>query len=94
MSAAERAGIKRYDVITHVGDEPVLDRDVFRRKVAQISPGTELRLRGIRNNETLEFTVLVRERPSLIQTSIHPTDPEAKPVIDDTVRNIPGLGDT
>ena len=79
MSAAERAGIKRYDVITHIGDEPVSDRDAFRRKVAQISPGTELRLRAIRNNEALEFTVLVRERPSLNQSSIHPVNPETKP---------------
>lgn len=79
LSAAERAGIKRYDVITHIGDEPVSDRDAFRRKVAQISPGTELHLRGIRNNESMEFTVLVRERPSLTQTSIHPADLESKP---------------
>ncbi len=79
MSAAERAGIKRYDVITHIGDEQVSDRDAFRRKVAQISPGTELHLRGIRNNESMEFTVLVRERPSLAQTSIHPADIETKP---------------
>ena len=79
MSAAERAGIKRYDVITHIGDELVSDRDAFRRRVAQISPGTELRLRGIRNNEALEFTVLVRERPAPVQTTIHPADPESKP---------------
>jgi serine protease Do len=78
LSAAERAGIKRYDVITQVGDESVSDRDAFRRKVAQVSPGTELRLRGIRNNEPIEFNVLVRERPALNQAGIHGDSPESK----------------
>ncbi|MFN8009120.1 MAG: trypsin-like peptidase domain-containing protein [Terriglobia bacterium] len=78
MSAAERAGIKRYDVITHLGDEPVLDRDSFRRKVAQVPPGTELHMRGIRNDRPIEFMVLVRERPSSVASAIHPVEPETK----------------
>ncbi len=51
QSAAQQAGIQRYDVITEIAGRPVLDKDDFRRKVAQAKPGEEVILKGIRNGQ-------------------------------------------
>jgi serine protease Do len=75
-SAAQQAGIQRYDVITEIGDQPVLDKDDFRRKVAQATPGNEVILRGIRNGQPVEFKAEIRERPWAAQTEMRP-EPEA-----------------
>jgi serine protease Do len=80
-SAAERAGIQRYDVITEIAGQPVVDKDDFRRKVASTAPGTEIVLKGIRNGKPVEFNVLVRERPSLAAVRLRsaPEEPEVEP---------------
>jgi serine protease Do len=71
-SAAERAGIQRYDVLTEFSGQPVRDRDDFRRRVAATPPGTQIVLTGIRNGKPLEFNVVVRERPSLAEARLSP----------------------
>jgi serine protease Do len=75
-SAAQQAGIQRYDVITEISGQPVLDKDDFRRKVAQAKPGHEVLLKGIRNGQPVEFRAEIRERPLVAQTEIR-TEPEA-----------------
>jgi serine protease Do len=77
-SAAERAGIQRYDVIVEIGDQPVLDRDDFRRKIASTLPGTELVLKGIRNGNPVEFHAQVRERPSQTQARLQPSQEDSR----------------
>ena len=76
QSAAQQAGIQRYDVITEIGGRPVLDKDDFRRKVAQAKPGEEVILKGIRNGQPLEFRAEIRERPLAAQTEVRP-EPQA-----------------
>jgi serine protease Do len=71
-SAAERAGIQRYDVLTEFSGQPVHDRDDFRRRVAATPPGTQIVLTGIRNGKPVEFNVVVRERPSLTEARLSP----------------------
>ncbi|MSO22809.1 MAG: PDZ domain-containing protein [Acidobacteria bacterium] len=75
-SAAQQAGIQRYDVITEIAGQPVLDKDDFRRKVAQIKPGAAVALKGIRNGQPMEFSAEIRERPFAAQTEMH-AEPEA-----------------
>jgi len=75
-SAAQQAGIERYDVLTEIGGQAVLDKDDFRRKVAQTKPGEEVVLKGIRNGQPVEFRVEVRERPLLAQAGMR-AEPEA-----------------
>jgi serine protease Do len=75
-SAAQQAGIQRYDVITEIGGRPVIDKDDFRRKVAQATPGNEVVLKGIRNGQPVEFRAEIRERPVAAQTEVRP-EPEA-----------------
>jgi serine protease Do len=74
-SAAQQAGIQRYDVITEIAGQPVLDKDDFRRKVAQAIPGNDVVLKGIRNGQPVEFKAAIRERPLAVQELR--TQPEA-----------------
>ncbi|MBM3804489.1 MAG: PDZ domain-containing protein [Acidimicrobiia bacterium] len=78
-SAAQQAGIQRYDVITEIAGEPVLDKDDFRRKVAKAKPGEDVTLKGIRNGQPVEFSAEIRERPAPAQTELRP-ELEAPPV--------------
>lgn len=75
-SAAQQAGIQRYDVITEIGDRPVIDKDDFRRKIAQLTPGNEVIIKGIRNGQPVEFRAEIRERPFAAPTEVRP-EPEA-----------------
>lgn len=87
QSAAERAGIRRYDVITEISGQPVMDKDDFRRKVAATTPGTEIVLRGIRNGKPVEFTAVVRERPAWAEVRLRPApDDSTKPALPKTGR--------
>ena len=43
-SAAEKAGIKRGDVITAINGEKIEDTNVLRNKVAGTMPGTEIKV--------------------------------------------------
>jgi serine protease Do len=74
-SAAQQAGIQRYDVITEIAGQPVIDKDDFRRKVAQATPGNEVVLKGIRNGQPVEFRAEIRERPLAGPPEVRP-EPE------------------
>lgn len=54
-SAAEKAGIKRNDLITAVNGEKVDDGNALRNKVAGTQPGTEIALTILRNGKELEI---------------------------------------
>ncbi len=60
-SAAEKAGIKREDVITAINGEKVEDRNVLRNKVAATKPGTEVKLTVIRGGKEMELTATLDE---------------------------------
>jgi serine protease Do len=60
-SAAEKAGIKRGDVITAVNGEKVEDSNVLRNRIAGTLPGTEVRLSIVRNGEQMELTATLDE---------------------------------
>jgi serine protease Do len=50
-SAADKAGIKRRDIITAINGEKIEDSNVFRNKVAGTPPGTEITLSIIRDGQ-------------------------------------------
>jgi len=60
-SAAEKAGIKRYDIITAVNGEKIEDSNVFRNKVAGTPPGTEIKLTLVRDGKEQEVTATLEE---------------------------------
>ena len=48
---AEKAGLKRYDLIVEVNGEPVEDPNDLKFKIAEISPGTEIEIKVIRDGK-------------------------------------------
>jgi serine protease Do len=60
-SAAEKAGVKRRDVITAVNGERIDDGNVLRNKIAGTLPGTEIQLKILRDNEPMVLTVTLDE---------------------------------
>ncbi|HJS21745.1 MAG TPA: trypsin-like peptidase domain-containing protein [Steroidobacteraceae bacterium] len=62
-SQAERAGLRRFDVITHMDDEQIQTSVQARAHVARLLPGKEVQVRGIRRGQAFEFTIPISERP-------------------------------
>jgi Do/DeqQ family serine protease len=60
-SAAERAGLKRGDIITAINGEKIEDSNVFRNKVAGTPPGSEIKLTVSRDGSTQEMTAKLDE---------------------------------
>jgi serine protease Do len=61
-SAAEKAGIKRYDVITEFNGEKVKKANEFRNRVAMLKPGTEIELTILRDGKTKTITANLGEQ--------------------------------
>ncbi|MFC1676060.1 Do family serine endopeptidase [Planctomycetota bacterium] len=62
-SAAEKVGLKRYDVITKFAGQPIADEYDFRKRVALLKPGTEVEIIFIRNGKEKTIRVELGERP-------------------------------
>jgi len=62
-SPGERAGLRRYDVIESVEGRAVRTPSAVIRDIASRLPGTQVRLRIVRDGRGQELTVLLVERP-------------------------------
>ena len=60
-SAAEKAGIKRRDIITAINGERIEDNNVLRNKVASTPPGTDIKLTIVREGKEMELTAKLDE---------------------------------
>lgn len=60
-SAAEKAGLKRGDVITAINGEKIEDSNVLRNKVAGTLPGSEIKITVNREGKEQEFTAKLDE---------------------------------
>lgn len=60
-SAAERAGIRRGDVITAIDDSQVADTNAFRNRVAGLGPGAETTLTIVRDNREQKIKATLGE---------------------------------
>ena len=60
-SAADKAGIKRGDVITGFNGEKIEDTNILRNKVAQTAPGTGVKLTVYRDSKESEISVTLDE---------------------------------
>lgn len=60
-SAAEKAGVKRGDIITAINGEKIEDGNVLRNKVAGTMPGTEIKLTVVRDGKDVEMTATLDE---------------------------------
>jgi Do/DeqQ family serine protease len=60
-SAAEKAGVKRGDIITAINGEKIEDSNVLRNKVAGTLPGSEIKLTILRNGEQQDLSATLDE---------------------------------
>lgn len=59
--AADKAGVKRGDIITAINGEKTEDSNVLRNKVASTAPGTDVKLTVIRDGKEIELTAKLDE---------------------------------
>jgi len=62
-SAAEKAGLKYYDVIVEFEDQPVEKSNEFLNRVAMLSPNTKVEVIVLRDGKRKTFTVKLGKRP-------------------------------
>ncbi len=60
-SAADKAGIKRNDIITAINGEKIEDSNVLRNKVAGTLPGSEIKITVQRDGKALDFAATLDE---------------------------------
>src|SRR4026207_613437 len=60
---AERAGLKRGDVILAVNKQPVADNNSLRNLVASLPPGSNVEVTALRNGRDQNFEVALAELP-------------------------------
>ncbi len=61
-SAAEKANLKQYDVITEINGQPVKDMSDLRIKIADVAPGQKAVLKIIRDGKETTATAVVEDR--------------------------------
>jgi len=64
-SPADKAGLKRYDVIIEIDGEPIEDGDDLQFKIAEVKPGTKVDLTIIRDGKQKTIPVKIIEKESL-----------------------------
>jgi serine protease Do len=62
-SPAHEAGIQRGDIILEVNGKPVTDSNQLRMSISMMQPGTELKLKTLRNSTERDATVKLAEMP-------------------------------
>jgi serine protease Do len=60
---ADLAGLRPGDIVTHVQDEPVLNVDDLRYRVAGFAPGSELQVTALRDGRRTKFRVTLTQLP-------------------------------
>jgi len=61
---AEKAGIKKYDVIVELNGQPIENANDLMKKVAALKPGTKVELLVLRDGREKTITVTLAERPT------------------------------
>lgn len=75
-SAAEKAGIKRDDVIIAINGETIDDPNVLRNKIAGTLPGTEIKVKVMRDGKEQELSVVLDELNPENAKNVQPNENE------------------
>jgi Do/DeqQ family serine protease len=62
-SPAERAGLRRFDVITHMDEEQIQNSVQARAHVARMLPGKKVQVRAVRRGQGFDLSIPISERP-------------------------------
>ena len=68
-SPAEKAGIKRGDIITDFNGRPIHEMNELPRLVADTAPGTKATIKALRNGKEMTFNVTITELKEERQTA-------------------------
>ena len=68
-SPAEKAGLKRNDVIVDMDGTPVIDRDKFRLKIADTPAGTKVKLGFLRDGKRMTADVVLTDRDEALASN-------------------------
>lgn len=60
---AKKAGLKVYDIITEINGKKIRDAQDLMNTIADMDPGSKAKFRVLRGEKTLDFTLVVAERP-------------------------------
>ncbi len=74
-SPASQAGLHRYDVITQVNGQPIIDRDTLNNIIQMQGVNSVLTLRVLRDGQPRTFSVTLRERPATFGQAPAQSDP-------------------
>ena len=75
---AEKAGLKRNDVIVEYRNEPVRDGNRFRLMVGSTEVGTKVPIKIVREGKTKDLNIVLTERPDRqVLASVPSTDSQA-----------------
>ena len=61
---ADKAGIKRGDVVVKLNGDDIKDASAFVQKIRTIAPGSTAKLQIVRKGRTMDFSVKLGERPA------------------------------
>ena len=76
---AARAGLRRWDVVTTVGGEPIADGDALVRMISALRPGAEVKLGVVRDGRSQLIVARLGERAADDEEAAEPAAPAAKP---------------
>jgi len=85
-SAADKAGLKRYDVIVELDGEPVENGNQFLNRVAMLKPGTRVRIVVLRDGKRKTLTAKLGTRPPADQAP--GAEPKIQQQLGFTVKNL------
>ena len=85
-SAAEKAGLKRYDVIVELDGKPVENGNEFLNRVAMLKPGTEVTIDILRDGKRKTLKAELGKRPS--QDQMSGSEQDTSPKLGFTVTNL------
>lgn len=61
---AGQAGVTVGDVLTQVNDAPIKDTASMLSEIAKLKPGTQAKVKLVRNGQTMELTMIIAKRPA------------------------------
>jgi len=73
---AEKGGLKDGDVITRVNGKPVDDPSAFRFMIAELKPGTEIKLDILRDGDEKKLTFTLGNRADYLELAGTPLEKE------------------
>lgn len=85
-SAAEKAGLKRYDIIIELDGKLVENGNEFLNRVSMLKPGTKVKITVLRDGKRKTLTAKLEKRPP--QGQLTATEPETSQKLGFTVENL------